>query len=482
LPKLWRYNLHYHDYIWDLRFEDAKRLALAWIQRHGLERGADGWEPYPTSLRIGNWLKYFLGTQRDQTIRHHAFLEMLVSSLAQQAKWLLNKLEFHLLANHLMENAVALCTVGSLFDGPLGQACRRRGWSVLREQLPEQILADGGHFERSPMYHSRMLYCLADLYNLADGERAGMLEPYLRAMTSWLAHLCHPDGQIALLNDAATNIYLSPCDLLKYVEGLLPAAEPALSQEVPSDQAFACAEAGYYGWRGSDGTYLVCDAAPIGPDYQPGHGHADIFGFEMSIRGQRVIVDSGTFDYEQGPSRDFARSTAAHNTIELDGQDQCEFWGAFRVARRGRPHDVRFTGSEEGFTLSGWHDGYQRLPGAPRHHRRFHWDRKGLLRIQDNVASRKRHRVVSRLHFHPDCVVTCSNPGATKVTWPGGCARLRAVGYEEMRVQSYDYSAEFGQKRSASCLSCITHGSDEPLTLELALPAPVNRVAGSRKP
>ena len=82
--------------------------------------------------------------------------------------------------------------------------------------------------------------------------------------------------------------------------------------------------------------------APIGPDYQPGHAHGDLLSFELSFAGRRVVTDSGVHGYDGDPLRAWCRSTHAHNTVEIDGQSQCEFWSVFRVARRARPRDVRF--------------------------------------------------------------------------------------------------------------------------------------------
>ena len=85
---------------------------------------------------------------------------------------------------------------------------------------------------------------------------------------------------------------------------------------------FALAESGYYGERTERGHYVIviCDAGPIGPDYVPGHGHADLFSFELSLNGARLVVDSGVASYEAGPMRQYCRSTRAHNTLEIDGQ------------------------------------------------------------------------------------------------------------------------------------------------------------------
>ena len=115
------------------------------------------------------------------------------------------------------------------------------------------------------------------------------------------------------------------------------------------------------------------------------------------------MFDAGVTSYEADPMRQYCRSTRAHNTVEVGGADQCEFWSAFRVARRGRPRDVVFERLEDGFRLTGWHDGYERLRGRPRHQREFVWSGRGTLRVRDLVRGRRPLRAVSRLHLHPTC-------------------------------------------------------------------------------
>ncbi|MCU0922725.1 MAG: hypothetical protein MUF16_20800, partial [Burkholderiaceae bacterium] len=97
--RLWRYNLHYFD---DLsaaghtqRTVAHRELVARWIAENPAGRGT-GWEPYPLSLRIVNWIKWFLGGAPVQAI--------WLDSLAAQARWLRDRLEWHLLGNHLFVN------------------------------------------------------------------------------------------------------------------------------------------------------------------------------------------------------------------------------------------------------------------------------------------------------------------------------------------------------------------------------------------
>ncbi|MFM7143642.1 MAG: heparinase II/III family protein, partial [Alphaproteobacteria bacterium] len=141
----------------------------------------------------------------------------------------------------------------------------------------------------------------------------------------------------------------------------------------------------------------------LGPDHLPGHAHGDIFSFELSLGGRRVIVDSGTYDYVASEMRAYCRSTAAHNTVTVDGADQAEFWAAFRVGRRGRPRDVVHARRDDGFELSGWHDGFRHLPGQPVHRRRFRWHDSGVLVVRDEVSAECPVSTTARIHLHPDC-------------------------------------------------------------------------------
>lgn len=421
LPKLWLYNLHYFEFLWSLPFDQAKHLVSDWIIRHPLRKGAVGWESYPTSLRLMNWCCLFFHQWREETERDPAFRDSLWQSIELQARWLLEHLETHLLGNHYLENAAALTVVGNCF----GQSrWTMPGRAILEEQLSEQLLPDGGHFERSPMYHARVVYLLRLLWNIGVMD----ILPRLEAAETFLGAMTHPDGEIALLNDAAMGIY--------------PADSPA-SKRLPG--WFAFTETGYFGARTADGHYIVCDAAPIGPDYLPGHAHADIFSFELSLFGQRVIVDSGTFHYELSETRRANRSTFAHNTVEIDGLDQAEMWASFRVGRRGCPRDVAFERLEDGFRLTGWHDGYRHLKGSPIHQRVFKFNLDGTLAVEDVIESRSVHRAISRLHVHPSLRVKSVADAAVELEVAGKRIQIVFRRCGQLRMEETMYHPEFNR-------------------------------------
>ncbi len=295
------------------------------------------------------------------------------------------------------------------------------------------------------MYHALCLLDLLHVMNVEPCPDAGLRDIAARG-ASFLAAMAHPNGEVFRLNDSAWGIAPPAGDVVDYARRVLGAAVPG---QPPARAIFR--DTGYAVCRdGHD--LLVVDAGDVGPSCQPGHAHGDIFSFELSLDGCPVIVDSGVCEYEPGPMRDHVRSTAAHNTIEVDGRDQCEFWAAFRVARRGRPRDVGFSVAPEAFRVSGWHDGYHRLSGKPTHRREFTW-RDGVLVVRDHVWGRAAHRIASRLHVHPACTLERCSDSEVLVHHGAGHAAIAFAGPGRLSIEEGWFCPEFGRKLRSKVLT-----------------------------
>lgn len=452
---LWLYNLHYFD---DLNADGApdrvgwhRDLVSRWIAGNTPGAGV-GWEPYPTSLRIVNWIKWSLaGNALDPAARQ---------SLAVQARWLARRLETHLLGNHLFSNAKALVFAGCYFEGVEAMQWLKRGMTILQREIPEQILPDGGHFERSTMYHALALEDMLDLLNLARAYPAPF-EPWSAAvyrwpevagrMGRWLSTMCHPDGEIAFFNDAAMGIAPSPVALTGY------ARRVGVSWDDRRADGVVWLEDSGYVRAQRAGAVLFADVAVVGPDYLPGHGHADTLSFELSVQGQRVVVNSGTSRYGRGEERERERGTAAHSTVEVDGQNSSEVWAGFRVARRARPFDVTVRAEGEAVRIEAAHDGYMRLHRRVVHRRA--WElRDGSLEVVDAVEGRI-GEAIARVHFHPDVEVSQDGlAGCTRGN--GGAIQWKAEGCEP-RIEASTWHPEFGTSRRATALALRFGGTPQ---------------------
>ncbi len=489
LSKLWLYNLHYFD---DLNARDAesrnkwhRALMGRWVRENPPTAG-NGWEPYPTSLRIVNWVKWRAAGNRWS-------LPGLELSLAIQACWLCKRLEHHLLGNHLFANAKALVFAGLYFDGRQAAKWRNTGLAIIERELLEQVLADGGNFERSTMYHALFLEDVLDLVNAAThwpGKVPAVQLAQWRAaagrMLDWLAGMTHPDGEIALFNDAAFGIAHTLAELRAYAKRLgiaavadtpcaviadsirNPGAPTAwMPDQVRHDNTSRWhddsshrhdaegrrlthfAESGYIRLE-TDHAVALLDVAPIGPDYLPGHAHADTLSFELSVHGQRVVVNGGTSRYGLGPERLRERGTAAHSTVEVAGQDSSEVWGGFRVARRAYPFDSQVKQEPGQLQVACSHDGYTRLPGAPVHRREWRMDEQSL-RLTDTVRGGN-HAALARYILHPGVQITADGNNTWHLTLPDGQMLRVAVLSGQAHIETASYAPEFGKVLPTQCL------------------------------
>lgn len=442
--KLWLYNLHYFD---DLNADGAvtrrewhMRLIERWIEENPPGCG-NGWEPYPSSLRIVNWIKWALSGGE--------LSPRAIASLAVQIRFLCERLEFHLLGNHLLANAKALIFAGAFFEQDEAQEWLAKGSRILRRELPEQILADGGHFERSPLYHGIILEDFLDIENIGKAYGLGAIieGEMIDKMRGWLAAMCHPDGEIAFFNDAAFGIAPDLAELNGYAERL---RHPV--QEAPSDGVLRLAESGYIRLQKGRAVLMV-DAAPVGPSYLPGHAHADTLSFELSLQGRRVMVNSGTSCYGNGLERLRQRGTTAHNTMVVDGQNSSEVWGGFRVARRAQVQSLNIVETAGGTRVEASHDGYRRLSGRNLHRRRWLLSDESLV-IEDEVTG-VFDRAEIRFHLHPEIAVLEASVGKVSLRLPDGKMVEVLIEGANLFVEQTTWHPYFGVATPNTCLAAM---------------------------
>jgi len=451
--QLWLYNLHYFD---DLNAQGAssrtswhRDLIDRWIDENPPARGI-GWDPYPASRRIVNWIKWSMaGNSPTPKMRQ---------SLAVQTRWLSRRIESHLQGNHVFANAKALVHAGMFFEGGEAQRWQRRGLQLMRAEIGEQVLADGGHSERSTTYHAGFVEDLLDTIGIMQAYGAAVDDAWrgtVSRMMDWLEAMSHPDGGIAFFNDAAFGVSPEPAQLRAYAGRLgvrLNAAKP------PGTAGMRRLPASGYVSIDLPPFFLVCDVAPIGPDHLPAHAHADTLSFEMSFEGRRVFVNSGTSEYGSGAERQRQRGTAAHNTLVLDGENSSEVWAAFRVARRSRARLLAASSDSATAKVEGEHDGYRRLRGRNIHRRSWSLDERELV-IEDAVEGGFSD---ARCYFHVHPEIRVRRSGESTLELADSRGALLDVGFEgaaAVDVVDSTWHPEFGAALKNQCIVARLEGA-----------------------
>jgi uncharacterized heparinase superfamily protein len=461
--RLWQYNLHYFDFLREPSRPAKNKdwLIDSWIESNP-QGMRPGWEPFTTSLRIVNWIFYF----QQRSSKH--IPEHWLASLHLQALWLERNDEKHNLANHYFENLKALFFAGCFFSGKDANRWLGRAIREIPEQLREQTLTDGAHYERSPMYHSAMVENYLDICNFANSnidlcrkDFVDEVHAHAARGISWLRKTTFPDGTISLFNDSAFGIAASPAELIEYAERL------ALKMPDSRSRAFELideSDSGYFGCRLADDMFII-DCGDIGPSYQPGHTHCDFLSYELMLGKRRIVVDTGVCGYEAGPAREYVRSTRAHNTVSVDGVDQSEVWGEFRVARRAKRIHASITEHDNRVRFAGAYRGFFGVKGGIEHHRTAEISLTDgptsirTLSITDKISGTGRHVVESYVHLHPDLKPKVSQPGAIGLFLGGTLvATIRISPDYNCHVEPCAYCPEFGKEISGNVIKIMRSG------------------------
>jgi hypothetical protein len=425
--KLWNYNLNYFEFLFHsslTRDSGQKLIEDFCYQFNSLESGL---EPYPLSLRGINWIKFMS--------IHEIRNAQIDKCLYQQYQILSKNLEYHILGNHLLENAFSLLfgayyfKNANLYDVSL---------KILEEQLEEQILNDGAHFERSPMYHQIILFRVLDSINLLRSndwkqrKLLDLLEEKASKMLCWLECISSTRGDIPMFQDSAIGIAPSTNQLINYANEL----------NIHWESNARLLESGYRKLK-TGALELIANIGEVAPSYQPGHAHADEFNFMLYSQGEPIIVDTGISTYEKNVRRQNERATNAHNCVTLNNKNSSNVWGGFRVAKRA---EVKVFEDKDNL-IRAQHNGYAHV-GA-RIERSFESDESGV-KIIDCIQSNGNYACDAKLnlHFHPniDVKINENTIFADKI-------RISLYGFESVELKTYEVANGFNRLNSAPMVS-----------------------------
>ncbi len=424
--KLWTYNINYFEFLMQEEISENEGKSLIQNYINSKDKLKDGLESFPTSLRLINWIKFL--------ITHQIKEEKIDRFIHEDAYRLYHHPEYHLLGNHLLENGFGLYFAANYLND---KKLYNKAKSILSAELGEQILADGAHFELSTMYHQHMLFRVLDCYQLASqketlgSELKDLFQNNALLMLSWLQNMTFSNGETPLLNDSAKSIAPSSKQLFDYAAFL----NVRYSKNPLSDSGYR---------RFNNGKLeILADAGNIGPDYIPGHAHADTFSFVMNYDDKPIVVDSGTSTYEIGKKRQNERSTYSHNTVVINNQNSSEVWAGFRVGQRAK---TKLYTDESGM-LSASHDGYKNI--GLTHIRQFEVLENSFA-IEDKLEGNLNNITSSKayFHFHPACNLNIS---ASSITISEKL-KMEFEGKVKLSVADYNFAEYWNQHIDAKVL------------------------------
>ncbi len=472
------FNLNYFDFLLDLAdafylTQDKKYIQKGfsliedWRRQWGNTYDSNVWDAFVVAKRIQNWIGFIsvFGQYAEQ-------ISEIQNSICAQSRFLSKNIEYHLGANHLVMEAKALAFAGVyLKDQKMYQ------WAILimNKEYKEQFLQDGGHYERSISYHIETLQHYFEVgmlqFEVGIGDsRSWIRNLYLQFL--FLHDAVMPNGEIPLVNDSSEDYPMHVSEMLSCANRLYQSARFNQStgcygvrwisdqwRRIPMDDVQKIvamySDTGYLFLHNKieqQHHYLLFDIGNNGPDYNLGHTHADALNILWTINQAPVLTDSGVFTYQPGEDRDYYRSTAAHNTIEIDGKSSSDIWSAFRVAKRAYTKINAFHENAQFVFCSAVHDGYSTnlKQGSLLHERNLFYGKEGgWFVIIDRVYGQTQMNceAVCRFHIAPCCPAE-KESGHTVLL--NHTYRLQCKSQIEMSQSKY--SKKFGEYKYRTCI------------------------------
>lgn len=426
--RLWSFHLHYFDWLND-PFLDVEKALDSIIQYIDYQfKSKINKHSYPASIRIVNWIKF--------CTRHRIVDPRITASLYEQSHRLAAFPEYEIMGNHLLENGIALVWAG-LYLG--SSSFLENGRSIVAHQLPEQILSDGAHFERSPSYASAILKNILELLFLlrhqnAEIDLSKLLEINSSRILSHLFILIKGAPFYPNFNDSNEQMAISFPDLVGLAQHL----------GIAYDE-LALGESGFLRFDGND-FHVIFNSGRLNASYQPGHAHADAFTFILNYKGAPIIVDPGVSVYEVSERRLLERSTGLHNTVSVEGANSVDVWSSFRLAKRC----VIKTLSKSFNDIEIEHDGY--LNKYKITHNRQLTCSANSVQIIDRLIGWNGQSLGLHLHFHPSVIVEVRRNNMNDSYVIINDKIKVKFKYVYFHIENYQYCLGFNQTQTAQRL------------------------------
>ena len=431
-----------------------------WIAANPPGFGVNWASTMDVSIRIANWL-WGWHLFRDSPLVDDEFVTRFLKSVLSHGKHISNNPEIvcfegkRFTTNHYLSGLIGLVYIGVMFPEfrDAGEWLAA-GLSGLEEESNAQVHDDGSDFESSIPYHRLVLELFMYPALLCRLNGIALSDSYwtkLEKMLEFVAAYTKPDGEAPQIGDAddgrlhilsgygswnrrdhryllAVGAELFEREDLRDPAGkrwedaywltetlrrqsLLPARKN--SREPIRTLASATFEdSGFYIMCSGD-NYTIVSTGGVGTNGLGNHKHNDVLSFELCVQGTTFIVDPGTYLYTPDPAaRNLFRSTAYHNTVQVDGEEINGFDPSdlFSMRDTACPRVNLWESNSRYDYLEAEHHGFCRLPDPIIHKRRIYFDKENALwLIKDELTRERRdqrainveHAFSQHFHFAP---------------------------------------------------------------------------------
>ena len=435
---LTKFNIHYFDFLMsnDAGSFTKKNLDLMhdWILSNHDLKGV-GWRPYTVSLRLVNWVKFI---NEYKVVDHEINL-----SIYKQLNYLIRRKEYDILANHLFSNLKAIVFTLSFLSFKGSDEIFSKNIDELCEQINEQVLKDGCHYEQSPMYQNQFLFELLDLYSIVTtssirnfAKLKGLLEKIIPKMAKASYILSAPDGNPSYFNDSTIDVAPNFTYIKKYLKKL------GIHFNFHRPEIEHLKNGGFYRHNNND-ISLIAKYGEIKCNYQAGHTHSDLASFEVYYFEKRFIVNTGVTTYEDNADRLFERSSLSKNTVTINNRGSNDVWKSFRVGRRVKRSNFDVITKDK---FINEYKGFYAMARSITHKRVFKKSEK-FIQIVD-ILNRYENNSFSKLTFSPDAEVQRITENELKIIFFNKTVYLKCS--EQIKIIDSYVSGGFKQKVKAT--------------------------------
>ncbi len=479
---------------WATHNEDYARkfgeLVDDWIRKNPTCIGPNWSIAMEVAIRACNWIAgyYFFC---DSTSLLAEFWQRFFKNLLVHGCYIEHHLEYAKRnGNHLLSDVVGLLFIGIFFrSASFGQQWTTLAVGALQEEMETQVYPDGVNYEKSVGYHRLVLELFYTATILCQYNKIPLQSSFMKRlekMFEFTLAYTRPDGSAPVVGDADDarlfqfsakedfndHRHALSVGALLFNRGDFRAAAGGFAQnalwllggegfekhqklEAIPATAVSCAfpDGGFYVMRGND-SHIFVDVGDIGMKGRGGHGHNDTFGFELWCNGSALIVDAGTYTYSADVKlRNEFRSTAAHNTLMVDGRELADFTGLWSIrADETRPRAVRWVVENNRCILEAEHSAYLATPSRIKLRRQFELVHSPLsLLITDTVKGTGSHLIESFLHFAPGVIVEIAGPQKA-IARNGNGRYIVSVSAGEISLHDTSYSSSYGVRERNKAL------------------------------